>query len=64
MIHIELLRESDKGKSVTYSPFEFSIPDKGVITNWDEKFIYIKFENTVKSFPVNPEDLEYENYKI
>jgi len=61
MIHIELLKESDKGKTVIYSPFDFSKPDKGIITGWDEKYIFVHFTNVNKPYPVNPEDLTFEN---
>jgi hypothetical protein len=61
MIHIELLKESDKGKSVVYAPFDFSRPDRGIITGWDEKYIFVRFTNVDKPYPVNPEDLTFEN---
>lgn len=67
MIQISDLHECDKGRSVTYISSGRDTIEHGVITSWNDKFIFVRYNFVSKPKPIirtgqtseaaSPEDL-------
>lgn len=57
-----ILENIEIGRKVIYTPFVGCDPDmreEGVITSFNEKFVFVRYGNDVNSKATNPEDIEY-----
>lgn len=46
MIEISKLKPEDKGRAVVYrATLSSSKPEKGVITSWNENYIFVRYNN-------------------
>jgi len=60
-VRIEDLSEKDIGARVTYTPFPGCNPSQnehGVITSFNDTYVFVKYENNTSSQATRPEDLE------
>jgi hypothetical protein len=61
MINIEELRESDKGRIVVYkSGHGLAPPEKGTITSWNDKFIFVDYYGNGGSTATKPINLTWD----
>jgi len=69
MIELSELKESDKGRMVIYRSKGGDKIERGIVSSWNDKFIFVNYENYPDIAPgfynptaaaTSPEDLEYE----
>lgn len=58
MIDITKLTDKDVGRSVIYTPGYGPLQD-GVITSFNEKFVFVRYRATGGGQATNPKDLEF-----
>jgi len=72
MIELGELKESDKGRLVIYRSMGSDKVERGIISSWNERFVFVKYENYPESYPeffnptagaTNPDDLEWYSNK-
>ncbi len=56
MIKIEELKPEDVGRMVVYQSFDKK--EDGRITSWNDKYIFVDFDNTGRGQACRPSDLE------
>jgi hypothetical protein len=58
MIEISKLTENDKGREVA---FNSQGPERefGIISSWNERFIFVKYNSSQQSQATRPEDLRF-----
>ena len=61
MIDIKLLKESDKGRLVTYQPYNSAKPEHGRITSWNNKWIFVDYQNVGRGQATPPNKLSFQN---
>ena len=59
MIKIEELTPEHKDRKVVYKPSHNQNPQEGRITSWNDKFIFVDYDNTGRGQATRPEDLEF-----
>lgn len=50
------------GRKVVYTPFigcDPELREEGVITDYNDKFVFVRYGNDVNSKATSPEDIEY-----
>jgi FKBP-type peptidyl-prolyl cis-trans isomerase 2 len=57
MIKIKELKDEDIGRMVVYH--SHNEKQDGRITSWNERFIFVDFDNTGRGQACNPKDLEF-----
>ena len=57
MIKIKELKKEDVGRMVIYQSFDER--QEGRITSWNDRFIFVDFDNTGRGQAVRPFDLEF-----
>ena len=59
---LEELKKSDVGRKVVYTPFvdcDPSLKEEGVITSWNDTFIFVRYGDEVHSKATTPSDIEF-----
>ena len=60
MIHIGDLKEIDKGRLVVYRINGTNvISEEGVITGWNDEFIFVQYKGDLGSKATYPKDLDF-----
>ena len=61
-IQIELLTEADKGRRVCYRPEHFNpaAGELGVISSWNNAFVFVRYGSSTRAAATDPKDLEWE----
>jgi len=52
----------ETGRKVVYTPFigcDPELREEGVITSYNDKFIFVRYGNDVNSKATDPQDIEY-----
>lgn len=60
MIDITQLTEFDKGRGVVYRSMGGDKIEDGVISSWNDKFVFVVYSGSRQSAATRPEDLEWE----
>ena len=63
MLYIGDLTEKDKGRMVIYLESFSKRKEEGVITSWNDSYIFVRYINDVGSKATRPNDLSW-SYKI
>jgi len=58
MIAIASLSESDKGRSVVYTP-RVGPREDGVITSWNDRFVFVHYRSGDTAKATDPRDLDF-----
>jgi hypothetical protein len=58
MIEISRLTEKDKGREVVYH-VQGTINEFGIISSWNERFIFVKYNGNQQSHATKPENLRF-----
>jgi hypothetical protein len=58
MIEISKLTEKDKGREVVFTS-QGSKREFGIISSWNERFIFVKYNGSQQSQATRPEDLRF-----
>jgi hypothetical protein len=58
MIEISKLTERDKGREVVYG-YRDPEMEFGIISSWNERFIFVKYNGNQQSQATKPEDLRF-----
>jgi hypothetical protein len=59
MIKIKSLIESDKDRTVMYIPSNNQKKAVGVITSWNDTFIFVCYDDTGRGQATRPDDLTF-----
>jgi hypothetical protein len=59
MIDISKLTEEDKGREVVFFEPWGSRREFGIISSWNERFIFVKYNGSWQSKATSPEDLRF-----
>lgn len=59
MINPEELKPEHKNRLIVYKSHEGSRPEQGRITSWNDKFIFVDFDNTGRGQATPPSKLEF-----
>lgn len=60
MLKIEDLRPEHTGRRVVYRPSPNEPVESGVITSWNGKFVFVRYDGSNTSQATNPADLSWE----
>ena len=67
MIDLKSLTEDDLGRTVLYTPSAVSFPhhmifqERGVVTSWNETYIFVRYGANQHSNATSPRDLEWDH---
>lgn len=64
MININELTENDKGRGVVYEPYPGGKLEDGVITSWNDRYIFVSYNYTGRGIATPPEKLEFLYNKV
>ena len=59
MIYIGNLTEEDVGKKVIYQNVEMEPKEEGIITSWNDHYIFVRYGSDVGSKATYPRDLQF-----
>jgi hypothetical protein len=59
MINQEELKQEHKNRLVLYRSHDGAKPEQGRITSWNDKFIFVDFDNTGRGQATPPSKLEF-----
>ncbi len=59
MINPDELKPEHKNRLVAYTPDAGSRPEQGRITSWNEKFIFVDYDNTARGQATTPSKLDF-----
>ena len=60
-VKIEDLKEEDTGRAVTWQERKgIERREFGVITSWNERFVFVRYGSDLHSKATNPEELEFD----
>jgi len=59
MIDTKELTESDKGKEVRYTSYGREIVEYGVITSWNDQYVFVEYLGERHSKATDPRTLEF-----
>jgi hypothetical protein len=59
MIKPDELKPEHKNSLVVYTPYSGARPEQGRITSWNEKFIFVDYDNTGRGQATPPNKLEF-----
>ena len=60
-MRIEELKEEDKGRAVTWQERKgIKRREFGVITSWNDRFVFVRYGSDLHSKATNPEELTFD----
>lgn len=60
-MRIEELTDDDKGRAVIWKERKgIELTDRGVITSWNDRFIFVRYGSDLHSKATNPSELQFE----
>jgi hypothetical protein len=58
MIDLKSLTDSDRGRAVVFTP-RVGPHEDGVITSWNDKYIFVRYDGDKTSKATNPSNLDF-----
>ena len=59
MIYLKDLTNADKNRLVVYSKGRLKQLEEGIITSWNDTFIFVKYGKDITSKATYPQDLDW-----